>query len=87
MTFNLEIRRVREYLCKNSYPPHLFDKQLQKYIDKKENENAQNDEDIDENKKVSYLKLPFIGTYPKLNKIKHLTKHFCKNMEDNIVFT
>ena len=51
MTFNLEIKSVSEYLCKNSYPPHLIDKQLKKYIVKKENENAQDDK-IDEIKNV-----------------------------------
>ena len=63
-TFDLEIKKVREYLCKNSYPPHLIDKQLNKYIDKKDKENVQGDK-IKENKNIFYLKLPFIGTYSK----------------------
>ena len=88
-TFDLEIKKVREYLCKNSYPPHLIDKQLNKYIDKKDKENVQEDDKIKENKNIFYLKLPFIGTYSKFvqNKIKHLSNSFCKNMEVNIVFT
>ena len=48
-TFDLEIKKVREYLCKNSYPPHLIDKQLNKYIDKKDKENIQEDDKIKEN--------------------------------------
>ena len=62
MTFNLDIKRVKEYLCKNAYPhPHLFDKQLKEYIDKKQNENAQ-----DENKNVV---LPEITFYWNLFKV------------------
>ena len=65
MTFSLEIKRVKEYLCKKSYTPHLFDKQLKKYIDK-ENENAQKDGKIDENNKFF---LPGITFYWNIFKV------------------
>ena len=47
----------------------------------------QNESDTDE--KISYLKLPFIGSYSKLvqNKIKKLGKRLCKNTNIQLVFT
>ena len=42
ITFNSEVKKVKEYLCKNSYPPHVIDKQLKNYINKKQHEDEKN---------------------------------------------
>ena len=34
LTFNKEVYKVKEYLCKNAYPPQLIDKQIKNYRDK-----------------------------------------------------
>ena len=87
MTFNFEIRKVKEYLCKNTYPPHLIDKQVKNYLKKV---NSSSDEEKgDKNKNASYFKLPYIGTYSKLvqNRINQLCSRLCKDSNIKLVFT
>ena len=87
MTFNTEVKKVKEYLCKNLYPPQLVDKQIKNYLDKIE---QQQETDKNENSdNISYQKLPFIGTYSKFvqNRIKLLCNQFCKNTNIKLVFT
>lgn len=87
MTFNFEIRKVKEYLCKNTFPPHLIDKQIKKYLKKVSSSN--NDEKGDKDKNVSYFKLPYIGGYSKIvqNKINELCSRLCKDSNIKLVFT
>ena len=89
LTFNFEFRRIKEYLCKNMYPPQLIDKQLQKYIKKIETEQEQSEIVNESIKNIFYLKLPFIGTYSKFvqNKVKEISSQFCKNVDIKLVFT
>ena len=84
--FNFEFKKVREFLGKNAYPPHLVDRQLKRYLRKVET--AQNENTVDE-KNVSYVKLPYVGDYSKTvqNKILELCANFCKNTDIKTVFT
>ena len=87
LTFNFEVKKVKEYLCKNAYPHRLVDKVIKSFLNK-----IDHDQQIDENENnenISYLKLPFIGTYSKFvqNKIKLLSKQFCKKTNIKLVFT
>ena len=84
LTFNSEIAKVKEYLCKNSYPPQLVDKQIKAYLSKI-GQTSESQESVN----ISYLKLPYIGTYSKFvqNKVKQLCKQLCKNTNIKLVFT
>ena len=83
--FFFEMKKVREFLGRNSYPPHLVDKQMKKYL-KKVDLAKERDAD-DEN--ISYMKLPYIGEYSRTvqNKILTLCSKFCKNTNIKLVFT
>ena len=87
MTFNFEIRKVKEYLCKNMFPPHLIDKQVKKYL--KKVRLPKDDEKGEKDKNVSYFKLPYIGGYSKIvqNKINALCSRLCKDSNIKLVFT
>jgi len=85
LTFNVEVHKVKEYLCKNLYPPQLIEKQIRNYLNKVDQEHKNDNAD-----NISYLKLPFIGTHSKFvqNKIKFLCKQFCKKSTNiKLVFT
>ena len=84
--FNFEFRKVKEFLGKNAFPPHLVEKQLKRYLRKVEN--TQNRDEVDE-KNISYVKLPYIGEYSKRvqKKILSLCSEFCKNTNIKVVFT
>ena len=69
ITFNLEIKHVKEYLCKNAYPPppaphtHTLSREIKKYLHKvnlrsthSDNGNNYHDNNINNNK--CYFKLP-----------------------------
>ena len=83
--FFFEMKKVREFLGRNSYPPHLVDKQMKKYL-KKVDLAKEKDKD-DEN--ISYMKLPYIGDYSRTvqNKILTLCSKLCKNTNIKLVFT
>ena len=83
--FNFEFKKVKEFLGKNAYPPHLVDKQLKRYLRKVET--AQNESNVDE-ANISYVKLPYIGEYSKRvqRKILSLCSEFCKNTNIIVVF-
>ena len=83
--FYFEMKKVREFLGKNSYPPHLVDKQVKKYL--KKVEIASDKSNDDEN--ISYMKLPYIGNYSITvqNKIMALCSKLCKNTNIKVVFT
>ena len=83
--FNFEMKKVKEFLCKNSYPPHLVEKQLKKYLRKVEI--ARDKSKDDDN--ISYMKLPYIGKYSKTvqDKIMALCSNLCKKTNIKIVFT
>ena len=87
--FYLEFQKVKEYLCKNSYPPKLIDKQLKKYISKIELEQEEENNKNDNDNNIFYLKLPFIGTYSNFVKknLIHISTRFCKNVNIKLVFT
>ena len=87
LTFNIEVNKVNKYLCKNSYHPQLIDKQIKNYLSKIEHEQENSENENSDN--ISYLKLPFIGTYSKFvqNKIKQLCKQLCKKTNIKLVFT
>ena len=79
------MKKVKEFLGKNSYPPHLVDKQLKKYL--KKVEIARDKSKDDEN--ISYMKLPYIGNYSRTvqNKIMALCSNLCKKTNIKVVFT
>ena len=84
--FNFEFKKVKEYLGRNAYPPHLVDKQLSRYLRKVES--SQDESNVNE-KNTSYVKLPYIGEYSKRvqRKIFSLCSEFCKNTDIKVVFT
>ena len=83
--FNFEIKKVKEFLGKNSYPPHLVEKQIKKYLRKVELAHAKSKED----ENITYMKLPYIGTYSKKvqDKILALCSNLCKKTNIKVVFT
>ena len=86
MTFNFEIERVKAFLCKNAYPPHLIDKQVKKYMHKTQQVSEQNKEDKEN---IFFIKLPYIGSHSDAvqNKIKELSVQLCKDINIKLVFT
>ena len=82
--FNFEINRVREFLGKNSYPPHLVDKQLKRYLHKVQLSQTRQSDEND-----SYIKLPYIGTYSRKvqEKILTLCSNLTKKTNIKVVFT
>ena len=58
--FSFEMKKVKEFLGKNSYPPHLVEKQLKKYLHKVK---LAHPSKPDEN--ITYMKLRYIGAYSK----------------------
>ena len=83
--FNFEFKKVKEFLGKNSYPPHLVDKQLKKYRRKVEIARDKSEDDGN----ISYMKLPYIGNYSKTvqDKVMALCSNLCKKTNIKIVFT
>ena len=84
--FNFEIKKVKEFLAKNSYPPHLVEKQLKKYLRKVQSTQQEKRMD-DEN--ITYMKLPYIGAYSRKvqDKILTLCSNLCKKTNIKVVFT
>ena len=83
------MKKVKEYLCKNAYPPHLIEKQVKKYIHKTQTIQSRQKFKDDKEEKTSYVKLPFIGTYSNVvqNKIAKLCSNLCKDTNIKLVFT
>jgi len=79
-------RKVKSFLCKNAYPPHLINKQVKKYIHKAQQTSEQNKEDRE---KIFFIKLPYIGNHSDAvqNKIKELSAQLCKGINIKLVFT
>ena len=86
MTFNFEIEKVKAFLCKNAYPPHLINKQVKKFINKTQQASEQNKEDKEN---IFFIKLPYIGNHSDAvqNKIKELSAQLCKGINIKLVFT
>ena len=59
------------------------------YISKIEHDQDEENNKNDNDNNISYLKLPFIGTYSKFIKKKliHISTRFCKNINFKLVFT
>jgi len=88
LTFHFEMKKVKDFLCKNAYPPHLIEKQVKKYLNKVQSvESQQKTKDDKEN--TFYVKLPFIGEYSKVvqNKVARLCSNLCKETNIKLVFT
>ena len=85
ITFHKEIEVVKNYLGKNAYPPSMVNKEIKRYLD-----NVHTKKDIvTENKRTTYMKLPYIGKFSKFtqSKIKHLCETFCKETYVTLVFS
>ena len=82
ITFDKELVRIREFLGKNLYPPHLIDKTVKKYFKSK----TINNSDV---ATVSYFKLPYIGPHSRIvqNKISHFASRLCKDTNIRLIFT
>ena len=85
MTFHVEIKKVKHFLAKNAYPPHIVDKEIKRYVDKIH----KNDERNIESGNKTYMKLPYIGKFSKFaqKKLNHLCQTFCKETNINLVFS
>ena len=85
MTFDIEIEKVKLFLAKNAYPPHIVDKEIKTYVDKIH----KNDDKSNETKNKTYMKLPYIGKFSKFaqKKLNHLCETFCKDTNINLVFS
>jgi hypothetical protein len=88
-SFDLDIRKLKESLCRNIFSPHLFEKTLNRYLHKQfensEQVDASEDGDIDQR----YFKLPYIGNYSVLlnQKLRNMVSRYCNKIDIKIVFT
>ena len=76
-SFHNEIENIKSNLIKNTYPPFLIDKVIEKYLDYKFSSNQNLLEDKSD---VHSFKLPYMGNLSHHIKIKLLKLHkeFCK---------
>ena len=84
ITFCFEMKKVKEFLGKNSYSPHLVEKQLKRYLHKvRLNQPRKSDEN------VTYMKLPYIGEYSRKvqQKIVNLCSDLTKKTNIKVVFS
>ena len=86
-SFDTEIKKVKQFLCKNLYPPQLIDKTVKKYLDAKTAVSANSEEN--DCKSTSYFKVPYIGLHSKIaqKQINTLCNKFCKNIDIKLAFT
>ena len=86
--FYFEMKKVKEFLGKNSYPPHLVETQMRKYIRKSDTPQAQSKTSADTTN-ICYMKLPYIGKISKSvqDKMVNLCSDLCKRTNIKLVFT
>ena len=86
--FRKGIDKLSETLKRNSFPSHIINKVVERYLAKPNS--AQN---IDctpntNNSNTRYFKLPYIGNFSHLTniKIKQLSRRFCKDLNIKVIF-
>ena len=85
MSFHLEVEKIKKLLAKNAYPTNTIDNVVKKYLNALKEKPTKNDND----KNISYIKLPYIGKFSKFTqqKVNHLCQKFCKNTNFRVVFS
>ena len=85
MSFHLEIVNVKKLLAKNAYPIDTIDKVVKKYVNTVHEPRTKKDND----NKISFIKLPYIGKFSKFTqqKVNQLCEKFCKSTNVRVVFS
>ena len=87
--FDLDIKKMTSFLCKNMFPIKMVEDIIRKYLNKKMTENVVLENDKKEIR-ISYLKLPYIGIYSGVAKqnLQKLLKRYCKvDVDLKLVFS
>ena len=84
MGFHVDFEHLKNILSRNAYPIHLIDKVVNGYLGRtfKNASHSETEPEVgEENHKIVYIKLPYIGFFSQLTqkKINSLVKRFCKN--------
>ena len=87
--FLSDVKKLSDFLLRNLFPKRLIDKMIKRFEEKKQKiDNPQNT--LSENEKdVRYIKLPYIGEFSKVAKMKiqKMVRKFCKEkIQISLVF-
>ena len=83
---HVELEKLKDYFCINSYPRDLVDKHIKRFISSKFNNTQTSDDD---NKEIRYVTLPFQGhfSYQLRNSLTGLLKKYVPNVQYRFIFT
>ena len=84
--FSKNITELENTLKRNSFPPKIINREINKYLNKTYKSNNTTLEE--ENKTINYYKLPFLGITSKYTQIKisELCKNLCKKLTITLSF-
>ena len=73
-----DLNKLFHTLKRNSFPSHIIDRTFKRYLEGSFSQKSRNTNDDNDTR---YFKLPFVGHYSKIAKLKirQLTKGFCKS--------
>ena len=85
-SFDHDIKKLKEILCRNLFPPHIFQRVLCRYLEKSFQADT---ETVTNNNEIRYYKLPYIGKFSSVvnNKLKDMVSRYCKDIDIKLVFT
>ena len=87
--FRKDLAKLTETLKRNSFPLHIIDKTIKRYLDNfQPNSSSDNSISNSSNASTRYFKLPFIGNVPNITQIKtkQLSRRFCSDLNIKLVF-
>ena len=85
------LNKLSETLKRNSFPSHFIDKTIKNFLRKPKSASISDNgcPSNANNSNTSYFTLPFIGNFSNITqiKIKHLSRHFCNDLDIKLVFS
>jgi predicted GIY-YIG superfamily endonuclease len=86
--FHKDLKHLFWILKRNCYPEHVLQKVTRCYLDSKCDNTAEPTDSDNNERKVVYFKLPYLGqqSVALKSKIKRLSKKFCENIDVQLVF-
>ena len=85
LSFHTELEKLRDYFYKNSYPTHVVEKQIKRFISDKLNSSNKIESSV---KDIRYVTLPFMGqfSYQLRNTISSLLKKTIPDVNFRFIF-
>ena len=85
--FHVEIQIISQLLRKNLFPPSVIDQHIKNFLNTKLEKTSKKSEQ--QQQKVGYYKLPFIGKFSisTKDKISKLCEQYCKTLKIKLVLT